>query len=89
MSLTKEEILAFVEENILLSKVNGKIVIRVIKTDVGMVAGSVSWVYGHVGRAGSVGLADRHVGKSTSVDWVGSVEWAASVGDVGNEENES
>ena len=72
-----EQEMLFLRENILLSKVNGKIVIRVIKTDVGMVAGrvdsaeSVGWVKGHVGRVwGSVGR-------------VGSVDW------LGNEESES
>ena len=97
MSLTKEE-LAFVEENIVLEKVNGKIVINVIKADVQTVEGSVSRVHGHVGkvgsagrvtgrvsRAGSVGWVDGHVGKAASVSWVGSVDRAASVG----EENES
>ena len=74
MSLTKEEILAFVEENIMLEKVDGKIVINVIKTDVG-------WVVGYVGRAVSVGRVIGRVGRAGSVGRV--------VGRVSNEENES
>ena len=82
MSLSDEEKLDFLNKNILLEKVNGKIVIGVIKTDVGRVRGhvdkadSVDWVHGHVFRASSVGLVEERV------------DWAASVGSVG-EESES
>ena len=39
-----EQEMLFLRENVVLEKVNGKIVINVIKADVGMVEGSVSWV---------------------------------------------
>jgi len=55
MSLSDEEKLDFLNKNIVLEKVDGKIVIGVIKTDVQTVEGSVSWVDGHVSRAASVG----------------------------------
>ena len=78
MSLSDKE-LAFIEKNIVLEEVDGKIVIGVIKTDVGRVRGhvdkadSVDWVHGHVFRASSVGLVEERV------------DWAASVGSVGGE----
>ena len=103
MSLTKEEILAFVEENVVLEKVNGKIVINVIKADVGMVEGSVRWVNGHVDRAASVRWVHGHVDRASSVRLIeghvdrassarlieGHVDKAGSVRWLGNEEGES
>lgn len=102
MSLSNKEILAFVKKNIDLKKVDGKIGIDVIKTDVGRVeghvgkAGSARWVYGHVGEVGSVGRAERvgwvtgDVDRAASVRLVvGHVGRAGSVGSVSNEENES
>ena len=103
MSLTKEEILAFVEENVVLEKVNGKIVINVIKADVQTVEGSVSWVDGHVDRAASVRWVHGHVDRASSVRLIeghvdraasarrveGRVDKAGSVRWVSNEESES
>ena len=78
MRLTKEEILAFVEENIMLKKVDGEIGISLIRVD-------VETVVGHVGRASSARCVHRHVDKAGSVGLVdGHVDWAASVGDVGS-----
>ena len=48
MSLTNDEILAFVKENIVLKEIDGKIGIKLIRTD-------VDAVIGHVGVAESVG----------------------------------
>ena len=77
MSLSDEEKLDFLNKNILLEKVNGKIVIDIIKTDVGRVDG-------HVGRAKSAGLVQGHVGRAKSVDFVdGHVSRAGSVDRVG------
>ena len=91
MSLTKEEILAFVEENVVLEKVNGKIVINVIRTDVEIVDGyvdraaSAGRVHGHVGKVGSAGRVTGRVSRAGSVGWVdGHVGKAASVSWVGS-----
>ena len=74
-----EQEMLFLRENVVLEKVNGKIVINVIKTD-------VDRVRGHVGRAESVSLVEGHVGWAESARWVdGHVDRAGSVG----EENES
>ena len=64
---SKEE-LAFLAENIVIEKVNGKIIIDVIKTDVGRVEGWVGWIWG------SVGYVNGYVGRAGSVRWVGEVE---------------
>ena len=92
----EKEILAFVGENIVLSKVDGEMAIKLIRVDVQTVEGhihkaeSVDWVEKHVGRAVSVGWVEKHVGWAGSAHRVknhvhraGSVEW------VGYKENES
>ena len=77
MSLSNKEILAFVKKNIDLKKVDGKIAISLIKTDINRVNGYVGKV------AEGVGLVLGHVGRAASVGRVGSVDW------LGNEEGES
>ena len=76
MSLSKKE-MAFIEKNIVLSEVDGEIVIELIRTDVQTVESNVGWVGKQVFRAESAVWVDGHVG------------WAASVGRVGDRENES
>ena len=79
-----EQEMLFLRENILLSKVNGKIFINVIKADVGRVEGSIGWA------TESIDWVEKHVVRAESVGWVyGHVGRAGSVGSVGNEENES
>ena len=76
-----EQEMLFLRENVVLEKVNGKIVINVIKADVqtvegsvSWVEGSVSWVDGHVDRAGSASRVEGRVDKAGSVRWVSNEE---------------
>lgn len=93
----EKEILAFVGENIVLSKVDGEMAIKLIRVDVQTVeghvhrAGSVDWVENHVGRAESVGWVEKNVGWADNVHCVKNhVDRAGSVRLVGeHEENES
>ena len=83
-----EQEMLFLRENVVLEKVDGKIVITLIRTDVEIVDGyvdraaSAGWVHGRVVKAESVRWVKGHVGKAQSVrlveghvDKAGSVRW--------------
>ena len=89
MSLSNKEILAFVKKNIDLKKVDGKIVIELIRTDVDRVSGRVNRA-GSVGSAKSVGRVNGRVDSAKSAGEVeGHVGKAGSVGSVVYEESAS
>ena len=67
MSLSDEEKLDFLNKNIVLEKVDGRIAIELIRVD-------FDRVYGRVGRAESVGEVEGRVDKAGSVRWVSNEE---------------